>query len=214
MDNIFKESKLWQCIYSLEYLMENNEICMIDREEKRSHSYQGPVIYFKNPRTGDYSIQIGILDDGFYYNRADCEVEDLPKGNTKDLMEELYLYRKYKSRKYSNIGLEKEYECKFQEKIIEDLSTNIHYDSIEWQNACNYYNELLPILKDTIIKTLLSKKTYFLVEIIKSNENSILTWNYLLNRVITTLKVEYGFNIKYIKSDDKKTNIVVEVNFK
>lgn len=107
MKNIkFKTSRRWDCIFSLQELIENNKTCIIDRREQRSHTYIGPVVYLKIPkRTMDY-IEVGILDDGFYY-RADCRFnEETIIGDicdTKDALEEMYLYRLYNTKKSNNI---------------------------------------------------------------------------------------------------------------
>ena len=95
MDLIKAQSSKWDCGVSLKELVEYNEgKCLIDRSIKRTHTYQGPVVYFKHPGKDNYSIQIALQSDGFYY-RADRNTteEEFPLVDAIEGLKELIEYR-------------------------------------------------------------------------------------------------------------------------
>lgn len=96
MGLIEAQSSKWDCDVSLKELIEYNEgKCLIDRNTKRSHTYQGPVVYFKYPGKDKFSIQVALLSDGFYY-RADREAteDEFVLVDAKEGLKELLEYNK------------------------------------------------------------------------------------------------------------------------
>lgn len=123
----FKQSKKWDCKFSLQRLIENNKTCIIDR---KSHKFTGPLVYLKVPNSIDYYTQIGILEDGFYY-RADCIIKENEISaigdicNTKDALEEMYLYRAYVSKRVNNIDNKIKQEPSKKEKMLKEMEKAI-----------------------------------------------------------------------------------------
>ncbi|MCD3321634.1 hypothetical protein G8V07_14325 [Clostridium botulinum D/C] len=99
------QSKLWDMDISLEDLLNNNVVCMVDRNYKRhkvDDCISGYCIYLKHPNSNVYSTMIGIREDGFVYI-GDGENENLSFENTNDIIEEMFSYCEWIGCKNRNL---------------------------------------------------------------------------------------------------------------
>lgn len=106
-ENIFYESSRWDMDISFEELIKHNKLCYVDREYK-SHKhdegcYDGYCLYLKHPNNVEYSLMIGIREDGFMYIGEGKKCENATLEDTKYVIKEMMKYREFMEIKLENM---------------------------------------------------------------------------------------------------------------